>query len=765
MTRADSPDSPLHSPPRSSETSRSSRTRHSKDKSHLGSASRELVRLLIHEEQETKHLRNMVQVLSERLNTEASRADAAESRAQDAVLRFKQVNEARLAALQDAARLHEELELYKLQLDNAQREIKRAQELLDALEAQRFDAEEAAARARSTARKLKEEKLMQFARDEGRLEGMREGIARGRALGYEEARMEAYGRDRPPPARGVSRETTTPPGEPPSNTFRLHTFEPPRSDSTDQQRSSPERSVPPIEKIMVHSPRTQPSRRDLKDSPESEIRPVPIHSVPQSPQHMAVDYPPEGWIPSVDSDQRIRLPPPHEMSPNPFSPSHTPPPTHHLPPTPEQPILMIPPPSRRATVETVSDNDSVGNAEPVRQPIRRRRSSDSQSTTFSQFDIIAPPSAPSVRANSVHRPNVLSAIVEERASSVEASPYMPTASPGAPSPMVMPAPQAAVPIVPHATREDFYRRPTSSSSVATSAQRTPSRSQSRGQLRPPTASPKGSILSNAGFNITVEPPSRPESGRSGFMTTEQGMLSANDAEIPLTPAIPTQQAPLPVQVPETRQSPQPIPIPHGQLPPGFVPLGPPVMSPPSTTQQAGETPAIYGLYTRPTGPSEAPQSTEPVVVPLPGPRRYTRSALQDSSTESASASASEADSSSTSMDSLTTPPLRMRPLARPSYETAETPPNVTYPLPPARPSPSRTSSAARVPLPPSTVGAADSPQASTVAGARVPLPASTVGSPRSVYTRASRRGAATPSVGGQSSPTPPIMMPPRGVGS
>lgn len=336
----------------------------------------------------------------------------------------------------------------------------------------------------------------------------------------------------------------------------------------------------------------------------------------------------------------------------------------------------------------------------------------------------------------------------------------------------MPTPQAPVPVIPSSANEGYYRRPGSSSSGGTSARRTPSRSQSRGQLRPPTASPSGSMLSNAGFNITVEPPvsalvqlrmqfmltlvsqSRPESGRSGFMTAEQGMLSANDAEIPPQPPAPAQPQPPPA--PESQPSPQPIPIPHGQLPPGFIPINPPAPSPQSVAQHAGETPAVYELYTPAAGAGDVPQSTEPVVVPLPKLQRYTRSALHgDSSSESSSTSEPVSSDTSSSMDSLTTPPQRQKLVSRPSYEAAETPPNVTYPLPPSRPSTSRTSSAARVPLPPSTV---DSPQTSTITGARVPLPASTIGSPRSVYTR---RGAATPSTVGQSSQTPPIVVPPR----
>lgn len=428
MDRSDSPPSPLHSPespPRSvqSQTNSSKRShKSSKDrpKSNLASRSKELVRLLVHEEHESHELRSMVQVLSERLSNESTRADTAEARAKEAVLRFKQVNDARLAAQQQASRANEELALYKLQLDNAQREIRRAQELLDALEAQRFEAEESAARARSTARKLKEGKIVQLARDEGRLQGMKEGMARGRMLGYEEGRAEGYARGRTASSRDGSQKGSPPINVPSTGDYNFRNIVP-RSDSTDDKSlPPPDYSIPPEEKIIIHSPPAEPLRKSPSRMQDSDIHPIPVHNIPSSPQHSPMDFPPEGWVPTIEGD-RIRLPPPHELSPSPFSPSltpsHTPPPTHYLPHgVPEDsPALMIPPPSRRTTLETVPDHDSITSDEYNGRPrmLMRRRSSDSQSTTFSQFDLVSPPTAPSARTNVSHRPNVLSAIVEE----------------------------------------------------------------------------------------------------------------------------------------------------------------------------------------------------------------------------------------------------------------------------------------------------------------------------------------------------------------
>lgn len=408
--------SPLNSPsPTRSRNRDSARRTHrsSKDKTHANS-SKELVRLLVHEEHETQELRSMVHILSERLSNETLRAETAETRAKEAVLRFKQVNDARVAALQEASRASEELGLYKLQLENAQREIRRAQELLDAVEAQRHEAEEAAARARSTARKLKEEKLSQIAREEGRLEGIKEGIARGRVLGYEEGRSEAYSRGRTAGGKDAGPKSFTPRRY--DTEVRQDNFDTsgePRSDSTESSPRNPT-YAPQAEKIVVHPPPTSQTPPAPSRTPDGPIHPVLVHNFAPSPQHSLVDFPPDGWVPVVDEDNRIRLPPPHELAPAPYTPGHSPStsPGPALPPeTPDSTILMIPPPNR-------------GDMEPdyvmdMRRPRPyRRNSDDSQSTRFSEFELTGPPLASSARSNPGQRSNVLSAIVEERSPSM-----------------------------------------------------------------------------------------------------------------------------------------------------------------------------------------------------------------------------------------------------------------------------------------------------------------------------------------------------------
>ena len=125
-----------------------------------------------------------------KLDEESQRATDAERRAAECLVRARAAIDARAQADADAATARTELAMYKLQLDQAQREINRAQEMLTGLEVRRHDAEEDAARARSVARKLQEERAIEAAREEGKQQGWREGLHRGMALGRQEAEEE-----------------------------------------------------------------------------------------------------------------------------------------------------------------------------------------------------------------------------------------------------------------------------------------------------------------------------------------------------------------------------------------------------------------------------------------------------------------------------------------------------------------------------------------------------------------------------------------------
>lgn len=708
----------------------------------MGGSTREFARLLVYQERETIELRKRLDVVTEQLRSETQRADAAESRIKEAVLRWKSINDARIQAQQDVQRTTEELNLYKLQLDNALREIKRAQDIIDSVEAQRLDAEEAAASARSTARKLKEEKVVQIAREEGRREGLEEGLARGRNIGFEEGRAEGYARGRAAASR----------------TRRPFVEDAPESPE-DEQSVAEDPSASPPDDYGSRTPsiysQTLPRRRAGTPGPsaapepakDSEIHPTIVHNVMMSPSHPPVTFPPDGFIPKQDNDSRIRLPPPHELAPPPPTPS--PPSSVALQNVPlqdtgdDRPPIRIPPPAADYNDGGMESDSTTGTHRRTRH--HRQRSSESLSTTMSQFEILGPPVPTSARSTARERPAVLSAIAEERerSSSVSSpqganSPYMPSPhTPYRPSPQVQTDDIHRFEDHARSQGQNIYMRPSHSSNSSPESGRVLGSSPS---LQPPRNS-RGSSLS-PDFAIHVEPPSGPESPQSRIAPMTPHLLSADDLPPP-TNEPPSEPAPgqgMPSMSPGV-----PVVLADGQLPPGFQPIGPPV-APDSFTPMTGHHPSItpqtmYNTSIGSIGPAGVPlppsiyggtpsvsgsnvipgmfPTGEPVVIPhlmpsaglgaagaQPG-SRYSRSALRDSSSDSDVSSGLGG-----SMDSLTTPPSRRRDLpgrATPSYATAPIPPNVTYPAPPTPHSTSSRTTAARVPLPPSTAGSMASP--------------------------------------------------------
>ena len=382
---------------------------------------RDIAHVLVKRERETADLKRAMYTLSEQLKAERQRADAAEAKTREVLNHFKNTNELKIAAEQDAARANEGLRLYKLQYENAQEEIRRAQKLIDSLEAQRLDAEEAAAKARTTARKLKEEKVIMQAREEGRRQGIEEGMAQGRAMGYEEGRTAGYEHGR---AAAEEEFMSAPVTEMGYATPRAREYVPPEvSRPSTSEDSLPQPVMPDYTQPMdttepLPPPVTTPARIPTPsetipvEEPVPELRPISIRNTMFSPSHPAVDIPPEGWIPTLDGDNRIRLPPPHEMAPPPpTSPEPLSAVLNNVKNIPEEPV-MIPPPS-----------NSAAEASSRKAKHRRRNSTDSHSTTMSQFEILGPPTPAGTMPRSVtrDRPNVLSAIAEERERTSSAS--------------------------------------------------------------------------------------------------------------------------------------------------------------------------------------------------------------------------------------------------------------------------------------------------------------------------------------------------------
>ena len=148
---------------------------------------RMLAHVLARKERDSQQLHQLLKLTLAKLDEQSKRATDAERRATECLVRARAAIDARAQSDADATAARTELALYKMQLEQAQREINRAQEYLDGLEARRHDAEQDAARARSVARKLQEERAVEAAREQGKQQGFNEGLRQGILLGRREA--------------------------------------------------------------------------------------------------------------------------------------------------------------------------------------------------------------------------------------------------------------------------------------------------------------------------------------------------------------------------------------------------------------------------------------------------------------------------------------------------------------------------------------------------------------------------------------------------
>ncbi|KAF8893908.1 hypothetical protein BD779DRAFT_1504084 [Infundibulicybe gibba] len=285
-------------------------------------------------------LKQLLHEATEQLRAERHRADEAERRAREMAVRLRGVNDARILAVKEATQAKEMIELYEIQLNAAQQEIYRAQDVIHVVDEKRVQAEEEAAKARTSERRLKQENMMRMAREEGRRIGIKEGLARGRDLGIHEGRLMGYVEARP----STRRESHPSPVEDsrPSRTRRV-------SSSVEIPPGSHPSPIPPVPPEVTN---TRPP------SQGTDIHPIIIHNEPPSPLHAPVVIPPDGFIPEIGRDSFIHLPPPHELSRPPLLQSRP---------------LMIP-------------------ANTIRRSRAHRHSSpESNSTTISQFDMVNDP--------------------------------------------------------------------------------------------------------------------------------------------------------------------------------------------------------------------------------------------------------------------------------------------------------------------------------------------------------------------------------------
>lgn len=167
--------------------------------------------VLAEEERQASHLKAVLRSTGDRLEQEIRRADRAEQRAEHAETRAREMA-SRIGVAengQHTAELHsirskEEMQRLQMNLETMQRELRRANEDIDTLEAKKLEVEQHAAKSRDVAKKF-QMALNDFqAREEAmedtrRLEiqrwydiGRQEGWDAGREDGFEEGKEEGF---------------------------------------------------------------------------------------------------------------------------------------------------------------------------------------------------------------------------------------------------------------------------------------------------------------------------------------------------------------------------------------------------------------------------------------------------------------------------------------------------------------------------------------------------------------------------------------------
>jgi hypothetical protein len=343
----------MHSLGEPSNTQRIS-SKHKKDKGKERAKDRELQRLLLYEvsfphppwncqtvmiqERETRHLRATLKETIQRLESEMLRADKAEIKTREAIAKANAAESNRQLLASEAAKVNEELRLYKIQYANIQKELERAQTEYDRMVESKRAAEDIASEAKHEVRRISMEREVERARAEGRREGMDEGYRRGMQEGRDEGQLEEQQRATEAYER-VLGSTQGPPihsltqfGEEYFNntpTSRVHTVRSGRAQVRPDPTPIARRAggapdvAPIVDNLPIRTVATPVIQSDVGRQVRNSnlnTRPTSIRNAPASPVFHGTNIDP-AFIPSSE-DGQIWVPPPHEIDPNPaLSPS------------------------------------------------------------------------------------------------------------------------------------------------------------------------------------------------------------------------------------------------------------------------------------------------------------------------------------------------------------------------------------------------------------------------------------------------------------
>ena len=215
---------------------------------------------------EVMRLREILKTVERQAVAETRRTRELERANQEALRRVRLLNESNLAVQLEASKANQELRLYQLRLDNAQKEIENSQDAVKKIERERDEAEAEAARARAKARKLHQEKVAAIAREEGRRLGFEAGFE------YAKHERQTLMARRPPSVR--------------QNLLESQPIDKGKRRARDQQDFQPAPQTPPSRDDYIdESPQTpimSPSQLPLRGLPEMDVphNPGPMQAGP-----------------------------------------------------------------------------------------------------------------------------------------------------------------------------------------------------------------------------------------------------------------------------------------------------------------------------------------------------------------------------------------------------------------------------------------------------------------------------------------------------
>lgn len=175
------------------------------------SASTLMSLVVAEEEKQAQHLRSTLRSTGDRLDQEMrrakqaeSKAEFAETRARELTVRVSTAETGKRYAELDAARANEEMRRYQIRIESLEKQVTKLQADIRVLERQRNEADDSASRARDTARKFQielskqqaKEKVVEegsmYSRKKWFVTGHNEGWDAGYAEGFDDGREDGF---------------------------------------------------------------------------------------------------------------------------------------------------------------------------------------------------------------------------------------------------------------------------------------------------------------------------------------------------------------------------------------------------------------------------------------------------------------------------------------------------------------------------------------------------------------------------------------------